>query len=209
MDDFSSYDNSSNEGMRPVAIVSQLLQSVVNIHHIDELLMWIANTMIQRSGIDAVQIWAVQANTTTGALYIKLRASASQYLAQARGVSTSAEVTAFIERMLRERRGIQSVPVTKIFSQYQATMLMQQNYRYWTVYFVGKEDILLPPLQKGSQKGEIATPLQMVFSFFTQQPLQATQTRAIRFLVEQSLRIAVSHDLLSIDVQRKNSLPKF
>jgi hypothetical protein len=200
MDDFSSYESSSNEGMRPVAIVSQLLQSIVNIHHIDELLMWIANTMIQRSGIDTVQVWATQAHRT-GALYIKLRASASQHLSQARGVSESTEVAVLIERMMRERRGIQSVPITNIFSQYQAAMLMQQNYRYWTAYFVSR-DVLLPPMQRGSQEGEIATPLQLVFSFFTQQPLQTTQTRAIRFLVEQSLRIAISHNLLSPKTQQ-------
>src|SRR5713226_4251327 len=202
MDDFSSYDNSSNEGMRPVAVVSQLLQGVANIHHIDELLMWIANTMIQSSGVDAVQVWATQAHTT-GALYIKLRASASQRPSQTRGMFESAEVAALIERMLREKRGIQSIPVTKFFSQYQAAMLMQQNYRYWTAYFVSK-DILLPPVQRGSQDGEISTPLQMVFSFFTQQPLQASQTRAIRFLVEQSLRIAISHELLSTKAQQSS-----
>jgi hypothetical protein len=200
MDDFSSYDSSSNEGMRPVVLVSQLLQRVVNIRHIDELLMWIANTMIQSQGLDSVQIWAAQARTA-GTLYIKLRASANQQFSQERGVTESAKVAALIEHMLREKRGIQSIPVTKFFSQYQATMLIQQNYRYLTAYFVSR-DVLLPPVQKGTQEGEIPTPLQMVFSFFTPQPLQASQTRAIRFLVEQSLRIAISHELLSTQAQQ-------
>lgn len=195
MDDFSAYDNTSSEGMRPVAIVSQLLQQVVNIHHIDELLIWIATTIIQQTGIDAVHIWAAQAHTA-GALYIKLRASASLHPSQGRAVTESAEVAALMERMLREQRGIQSIPVTKFFTQPHATMLMKQNYRYLTAYFVSKE-VLLPPVQKGAQAGDIFTPLQIVFSFFTQQPLQASQTRAIRFLVEQSLRIAISHQLLT------------
>jgi hypothetical protein len=200
MDDFSSYNNPSIEGMQPVAIVSQLLQKVVNIHHIDELLTWIANIVRQRLGIDAVQIWAAQARTT-GALSIKLRASVSQHFSQTRGVTESAEVAALIEHMLREKRGVQSIPVTKFFSQYQATMLMQQNYHFLTAYFVTR-DVLLPPTQRGAQEGEIDTPFQMVFSFFTQQPLQASQTRAIRFLVEQSLRIAISHELLSTQPQQ-------
>jgi hypothetical protein len=203
MDDFSSYDNPAIDGMRPVAIVSQLLQRVVNIHHIDELLTWIATTMRQRLGIDAVQIWAAQGRTT-GVLYTKLRASVSQHLSQTRGVTESAEVAALIERMLREQRGIQSIPVTKFFSQYQATILMQQNYHFLTAYFVSK-DVLLPPAQRGAQEGEIATPLQIVFAFFTQQPLQASQTRAVRFLVDQSLRIAISHELLATQAQQLSS----
>ena len=200
MDDISSYNNPSIEGIRPVAIVSQLLQKVVSIHHIDELLTWIASTMRQRLGIDAVQVWAAQARTA-GALYVKLRASTSQHLSQTRGVTENAEVAALIERMLREKRGIQSIPVTNFFSPYQATMLMQQNYRFLTAYFVSR-DVLLPPAQRGAQEGEISTPLQVVFAFFTQQPLQASQTRAIRFLVEQSLRIAISHELLSTKEQQ-------
>src|SRR5690348_11977828 len=103
MDDFSAYDNPAIDGMRPLAIVSQLLQRVVNIHHIDELLTWIASTMRQRFGIDAVQVWAAQ-TSTTGVLYTKLRASVSQHLSQTRGVTESAEVAVLIERMLREKR---------------------------------------------------------------------------------------------------------
>jgi hypothetical protein len=200
MDDFSSYDNPSHEGMRPVAIVSQLLQKVVNIHHIDELLMWIANTMVQSLDIDTVQIWAAQARAT-GILYTRLRATVSQYPSQTRGVTANAEVAALIERMQRERRGVQSIPVTKFFSQYQATILMQHNYHYLTAYFVSK-DVLLPPGPGGAQEGDIPTPLQIVFSFFTQQPLQVSQIRAIRFLVEQALRIAISHQLLSTKAQQ-------
>jgi hypothetical protein len=200
MDDFSSYDNLSHEGMRPVAIVSQLLQKVANIHQIDELLMWIANTMVQSLGIDAVQIWAAQARAS-GLLYTRLRATASQYLSPTRGVTENAEVATLIERMLREKRGVQSIPVTKFFSQYQATILMQHNYHYLTAYFVSK-DVLLPPGPEGEKEREIPTPLQIVFSFFTQQPLQAPQIRAIRFLVEQALRIAISHQLLSTKAQQ-------
>jgi hypothetical protein len=103
--------------------------------------------------------------------------------------------------MLRDQRGIQSIPVTKFFSQYQATMLMQQNYHYLTAYFVSK-DVLLPPAQREAQTEDIATPLQIVFSFFTPQPLQASQIRAIRFLVEQALRIAINQQLLSTKAQQ-------
>jgi hypothetical protein len=195
MEGFPSDSNSPNKGTRPVTIISQLLQHVASIHHIDELLGWIANIMVQRLDITSVQVWAVQAYAT-GALRSQLRASASQHPFQATQVIESAEVGTLVERMLRDQRGMLSIPVTSVFSQYQATLFMQQNCRYWTVYFLRK-DILLPPIQKDAHKGEVATPLQMVFSFFTQQPLQESHARSISFLIEQSLRIAMSRGLFS------------
>jgi len=195
MEGFSSDSNPSKKGTHPVALISQLLQHVASIRHIDELLGWITNTMVQRLDMASVQVWAVQAYTT-GALRSKLRASASQHPFQATQVLESAEVGTLIERMLRDQQGMLSIPVTSVFSQYQATLFMQRNCRYWTVYFLRK-DILLPPIQKDAHKEEVATPLQMVFSFFTQQALQESHTRSISFLIEQSLRVAMSRGLFS------------
>src|SRR5450631_1129302 len=145
MEGFSSDSQSSNTGTRPVAIISQLLQYVTNIHHIDDLLGWIANIMVQRLDMTSIQVWAVQAYTT-GPLRSKLRASASQHPFQATQVIESAEVSTLVERMLREQRGILSLPVTSIFSQYQANLFVQQNCRYWTVYFLRK-DMFMPPIE--------------------------------------------------------------
>ncbi len=211
MDSFSSYYNSansgSNDGIRPLALVSQLLQNVASMRHIDELFTWIANMMVQRLGMKSVQVWATQADTT-GASHIKLRASTSQNYFQVQPVSENAEVGALVARMIRERRGILSIPVTSIFSQYQATILAQQNCQYWTVYFLSK-NILLPPTQREFQQEEVPTPLQMVFSFFTQQPLQTSHARAISFLVEQALRIALSRGLFATEPpQRTGPLPE-
>jgi hypothetical protein len=194
MDDFSPYRNVSNEGIRPVAIISQLLQSVATMHHIDELLTWIANIMVQRLNARSVQIWAVQADTT-GAAHSKLRTRTDQYLSPIQQITESAEVRVHIERLLREKRGFLSLPVATLFSQQQANALLQHNCRFWTVYFINK-NVLLPPTQREAKKEEISTPLQMICSFFTQQPFQAEQTRAIQFLMEQALRIAISHNLL-------------
>jgi hypothetical protein len=204
MDSFSLYYNSANNGsndrMRPIAIVSQLLQSVADMRHIDELFTWIANMMVQRLGMKSVQVWATQADTT-GASHIKLRASSQNHF-QVQQVSENAEVGALVARMIRERRGILSIPVTSIFSRYQATILAQQNCQYWTVYFLSK-NILLPPTQREFQPEEVPTPLQMAFSFFTQQPLQTSHARAISFLVEQALRIALSRGLFATEPQQR------
>jgi hypothetical protein len=197
MEDFPSDDNlsNSNKNMRPIALVSQLLQLVTEMHHIDELFTWIASNLVQRFGVVSAQVWANQSYSTRR-MRGKLRASANQNPSQALQVFEGAEVRSYVERILRGQRGILSIPVTSIFSQYQAGVLAQQNCRYWTVYFFS-EDVFLPPPQKYPEKDEVSSPLQMIFSLFTQQPLQSSQTRAISFLIEQSLRIAISHNLLS------------
>src|SRR6266581_3457706 len=125
MDDFSSNDPFSNKSIRPIALVSQLLPLVAKMHHIDELFMWLATIMIEHFGVVSAQVWAVQAYSTE-MLRSKLRASISQRPFQALQVVESAEVRVFVERMLRDQRGLLTIPVTRMFSQYQATVFAQQ-----------------------------------------------------------------------------------
>jgi hypothetical protein len=195
MEDFSSNDTHSNKSIRPIALVSQLMPLVANMYHIDELLVWLASMMVERLGIVSTQVWSIQAYSTEQ-MRSKLRASTSQHAFQASQVVESAEVRVFVERMLRDQRGLLSVPVTRMFSQYQANIFAQQDCLYWTTYFLSKE-VLLPPPQKNPERDEIATPLQMIFSFFTSKPLQASDARTISFLIEQSFRIAISRGLLT------------
>jgi hypothetical protein len=195
MEDFSSSNTLSNRNIRPIALVSHVLQLMVRMQHIDELFAWLATTMVEHFGIISAQIWAAQAYRT-GIVHSKLRASSSLHSFQALQVVESAEVRVFIERILRDQRGVLSIPVPRMFSQYQSTIFAQQNCLYWTTYFIGK-DVLLPPPQSNSERSEIATPLQVIFSLFTPRPLQPSDARAISFLFEQSFRIAISRGFLS------------
>ena len=203
MEDISYNYDLSNRHIRPIAIVSQLLQLVTSMHHIDELFAWITSILVQRFGVVSAQLWANQANSK-GGVRCKLRASASQNPFQALQTFEGIEMRTFIERIVREQRGILSIPVTSIFSQYQAAALVQQNCQYWTICFFNK-DVFLPSPQRHPEKDEVPTPLQMVFSLFTQQPLQSSQARAISFLIEQSLRIAISHGLLSKTAEKSQA----
>jgi hypothetical protein len=200
MEDFPSHENLSNKSTRPIVIVSQLLQLVTSMHHIDELFTWLATTMVERFSMISVQIWAVQAYRTGGGRR-KLRASTSRHPSQALQVLESAEVRVFVERMLREQRGILSIPVSSTFSHYQATIFAQQDCLYWTAYFLSN-NVLLPPPQEQPEKEEVSTPLRMLFSFFSQKPLQPSHARAVSFLIEQSLRIAIGRGLLSHEPEK-------
>ncbi len=192
---------SSNKSTRPIVIVSQLLQLITSMHHIDDLFAWLAATMIEHFDMLSVQIWAVQASRT-GSVRRKLRASSSRHSSQAVNILESVEVKVFVERLLRERRGILSVPVASTFSYYQATLFAQQDCLYWTAYFLSK-DMFLPLTQKEPERDEVPTPLQVLFSFFTRTPLQPAHARAVKFLIEQALRIAISHGLLSTESEKR------
>jgi hypothetical protein len=209
MDEISPHSNLPDEGARPIAIVSQLLRNVATMHHIDEIFLWITSNIVRRLSVNSAQIWATQAYTR-GAPHLKLRASRTgQPAGQAQKLAESGELGVFIERILREKRTILSLPVTTLFSQQQAAILAQQHYRYWTIYPLSK-NTFLPPPQGETENGEVPTPLQIAFSFFTDQPLQSSQTRAISFLAEQSLRIAINHGLLLTTAQQQpsGSLPR-
>jgi hypothetical protein len=206
MEDSSSNSKYSDKSIRPIAIVSRLLQVVATMEHVDELFLWMANSMVQRFDVAAAQIWALQAYST-GEVSGKLRASVSQHAFYDLQVFESAEVSTFVEKKLREKQGILSIPVTNLFSRQYAALLVKQDCRYWTMYFL-RENVFLPPPQKQPEQEELYTPLQMMFSFFTREPLQPAHTRAISFLVEQSLRIALSHGLLSTTSEKvKEAFP--
>jgi hypothetical protein len=195
MDDFPSRDAFSNKGIRPIALVSHILQLMVKMQHIDELLAWLSATMVEQFGAISAQVWATQAYRM-GGMRSKLRGSASIRSFQAAQVVESAEVRVLIESMLRDQRGILSMPVPRMFSPYQANVFVQQNCLYWTTFFIGK-DVLLPPPRNDSERNELATPLQLVFSLFTPHPLQPADARAISFLLEQAFRIVLSKGFLS------------
>jgi hypothetical protein len=202
----SSNGRYAAKNVRPIAIVSRLLQAVATMNHIDELFIWMANSMVERFDVVAVQIWALQAYSS-GEVSGRLRASVSQHVFQDVQVFESAEVSTFVEKKLRQKQGILSIPVSNLFSRQYAALLVKQGCCYWTMYFLSK-DVFLPPPQKHSERGELHTPLQMMFSFFTREPLQPAHTRAISFLVEQSLRIALSHGLLSTTSEKiKEAFP--
>jgi hypothetical protein len=195
MEDFSSNNTLSHKNIRPIALVSHVMQLMAKIQHIDELLTWLATTMVGHLGVVSAQVWATQAYKA-GELRSKLRASSSLHSFQALQIIESTEVRVFIERMLRDQRGILSVAVPKMFSPYQASIFVQQNCFYWSTYFISK-DVLLPPPQFSSESNEIATPLQLIFSLFTSQPLQSSDARTISFLLEQAFRIVISQKFLS------------
>src|SRR5438105_3548953 len=79
MDRQGSGINSFQVGInqRQSAITAHLFKATTNMHHIDELFLWLAHTIVQSFKVQVIQLWAVQASRT-GQLSIQLRTLVSE-----------------------------------------------------------------------------------------------------------------------------------
>jgi hypothetical protein len=194
--ELSYRSNRFGEGTQPVAVISQLMQYATSVQHIDDLLQWVANAIVRGIGIGAIQLWTMQAYIT-GQQHVELRIAKQHLpLPLPRNAYMSPQAVSVIERVFHERHNVMSTPVKNIFSPPQADLLGQYRLSYWTSFFFYKND-LLPPIKGKLAPGKISTPLCMVVSLFSQQPLPQQNVRATNFILEQSLRIAATRQLFS------------
>jgi hypothetical protein len=187
--------NPSGERVQPIALITQLMQNMATMHHVDEIFLWLANTMTQRLDIPIVQFWAAQQDNT-GRSHSQIRAAACQNPTLPRQVYINNHVAKVIEHLFYERRNNVSLPIEGIFSPSQTSLFSQYNLRYWASFLL-QNDALLPPAQTEQAPNNIPTPLLMVVTLFTQSPLSADQARATRFTLDQMLRIVASRGFLA------------
>ncbi len=205
MESLSQPLNQSRENVQPVRIISQLMQSAASMYHMDELFLWMANTFVQQLGVSAVQFWVTQAYMG-GKYHIELRSVASQNPSLSQDTYTNPWITALVKRMFTERRGMTSVDIAHVLTPYQANTFTRYNLHHWTSSFLETRE-LLPLTEHESSQEKIPTPLNMVVSFFTQQPPEQHQLRAVSFILDQSLRIAISRKLLTSTWQPLSAEP--
>jgi hypothetical protein len=195
----------SNEGFTPHAhrlgggnpqlvIITQLLQIVTNMQHIDELFLWLSHSMGQRMNIPVLQLWANQAHTS-GQSSVELRVTASQNPSLPPHVVNNAQVIEVVKALLHERHGIRSQPVGNVFLLPQADMLTRYNLHYWESTFLSN-NALLPPTSNDISSGAIPTPLAMIASLFTYQPSDMNLLTTVTRILEYALSIAKNRGLL-------------
>lgn len=183
------------EGMQPVVLTQQLMQQVAKMQHVDEIFLWLAQTISTRLNIPVVQFWATQAYSSAQPR-TELRAQVTQNSAWPQQVYVNRQVATVVERLMREQRNCAPLPVEDVFSPSHAQALAQYTLHYWAGYFL-EIDALLPPPGDAPPVGKVATPLNMLVSLFTVQSLSPRLLRAATFLSEQALRIAVSRGFLA------------
>jgi hypothetical protein len=192
---FSTYSNRRPSGGNPqLVIITQLLQIVTNMQHIDELFLWLSHTIGERLDVPVIQLWANQAHTT-GAYSTELRVAASQNSSLPLHVVNNVPVTEVVKSLLNERHGVRSQPVGSVFLLPQADLLARYNLHYWESTFFSN-NTLLPPMSNDISSGAIPTPLAMIASLFTHQPSNVNRLATVTRIFEHALSIARNRGLL-------------
>ncbi len=202
---FSTYSNRRPGGGNPqLVIITQLLQIVTNMQHIDELFLWLSHTIGERLDVPVIQLWANQAHST-GGYSTELRVTASQNSSLPLHVVNSVQVTEVVKGLLNERHGVRSQPVGSVFLLPQADLLARYNLHYWESTFFSNS-ALLPPMSNDVSSGAVPTPLAMIASLFTYQPSNVNLLATVTRIFEYALSIARNRGLL-LDAASLPSLP--
>lgn len=194
-----------NSGRGQSLVSTQLLKVATSMRHIDELFLWLAQTIVQNFDVQVVEFWATQ-STRTGQYLIQLRTMVRQDTTLPQHVVTNNQVVAVAERILSERRTYLLQPVGSLFAPYQASLLARYGLNYCFSYFLSSNNLLPPPFNEASGES-LPTPLALTVMLFLRQAPAQNQLSAIRLSSEQALAVAAYRGLLSSPNVSSGRLP--
>lgn len=194
----NNYPTQPGMGNHQLVIISQLLQIIDNMQHIDELFLWLVHTLLRRLGIDVVQLWTLQSHVG-GQATLELRTMVSRNLGLPQYVVSNPAVVGEIRQVMKERSGFITMPVSTAFPQDQVNLLTQHNLHYWTCYFLCNSSMLPPVTGKHTDSKEVYTPLMMVASLFLRQSPSPRLLPTVGHILEQAMLIAKKRGLLLAD----------
>lgn len=175
-------------------LVTQLFQVVKAMHHIDELLQWLAYTIVHYFNIQLIQIWANQIDQANR-LGVQLRMIERLDFTLPEQVVINDHVAHVVHRIISERRSYRSQPVETIFSSYQTMLLKRYGLNYCGACFT-TSNLLLPPSENMFSRERSPAPLVMVILLLSQQLPPHDFIPAINFILNQAIEAAASRSLL-------------
>jgi len=193
-EDFFIHPSQSSGNSQQLTIITQLMQSVTTMGHIDELFLWLARMIAYHLEASVVEFWAKQANNV-GDFSLDLRASIYQNGVIPEQLAAGDAVRVFVEGIQKERRGFWLKPVHDVFSTYQANLFTRYGLSYCSCYVL-KSNALLAPPQNDAATGKVATPLMLAVLLFLANTPSKRQLLGIGHILERSLVIAKSNNLL-------------
>jgi hypothetical protein len=186
----------SRERKQPVVLIAQLMRSAAQMRHVDEVFVWLSNALVRYLDLPVVQFWVTGLNNT-GQFQAELRALTTQSGSLPQEIYLNNQVLAVVEHLFHEKRGIMSLPVQRLFSPSQASLLTLHDLHYWAGYF-WDSDALFPPTRAAMASKQISLPLTVIVSLFTAVPLSADQMRTIDFVLKQAMRIIINRKFLTL-----------
>jgi hypothetical protein len=176
------------------AIMMELSQRVVAVHHVDEMFFWLARIISQHLDVAVVEFWTKQANSI-GDFSLDLRAVACQGGEVPERLIANDAVRMIIEGIHHDHRGFWLKSVVDLFTPYQATLLSRYGLGYCSSYLL-KSAALLPPQKNDFSAGKIATPLVLGVLLFLEHPPSQRLLLGIGHILERALTVAKKQGLL-------------
>src|SRR5436853_2645336 len=178
------------ERKQPVVLIAQLMRSIAQMQHVDEVFVWLSNALVRYLDLPVVQLWKTDVDEA-GQFQAELRALAAQngYLPQE--IYLNKQVLVMVERLFHERRSVMSLPIQGLLSPVQAPLCTVHNLHYWAGYFLDSDTLSTPARTTVASK-PMSTPFTIIVIFFTAIPLSADEMRVVNFVLKQAMRIIIS-----------------
>ncbi len=183
---------------QPIALIAQLMQRIPTLRDADEALQCMADAMVHQLDLLSVQLYMLQKDTT-GQTQARLRTSACSDFLDPTLLSSpwlTIRITQTVSRLIQQRQSASSLPIERLFSSPQTTLLNQHRIRFWSGYFLSNS-MLFPAATTSPSPANTRIPLTMVVSLFTSQSLSTNLARSVSFVTDQSLRVMHNSSLLS------------
>ncbi|TMC22520.1 MAG: hypothetical protein E6J34_06055 [Chloroflexi bacterium] len=182
-------------GNHQLIVISQLIQQIEHMGHVDELFLWLSQIFVKRLNIQVIQFWVTQEHFL-GAQSPELRTMVRQNSLLEPYVVANTQGAVLAERVIQAKRGVMPRPVTNVFSPQHAELLTANSLNYWGCYYLN-HNVLLPPAHNNTTGDEVMTPLTMAIALYFQHQPQPRLITTFRYILEQAIFRAKRRGLLS------------
>lgn len=174
--------------------IQRLWRSIATMTHTNQLLEWLAYTIVYQFGIPVAQLWRYQLQSDQQCK-VELLALASADASLTASILASPPITALVESMTGPRSKIALQPLHHLLPNHIAILLSRRGLAYCTGYCVEK-DLYLPSSQYNYQPTEHSfSHSKLIVLLFFGKDLQGSLEEARSFL-EMALELAVKRGLL-------------
>ncbi len=181
------------------AILAKMVSAAQGMQHIDELLLWLAHTLIYNFGVQVAQFWSPQARSTS-ATELRLLVCKDESLPYTSIVNP--QITAVAESHMQAQRSLALQLVHRLLPQDHARLLSQHQLNYCCGFFM-RDDTLLPPSMSQRAVQYIPVPMALLLLLLFQIP--SPHLPVISRILEQIVPIARNCGLLVSSPQATTS----
>jgi hypothetical protein len=190
-------------GDHQFVILTQLLQEVVRMRHVDEVFLWLMDKMVQHLRLEVGQIWTMGA-ASPGPVSAVLRATSFYDQSVHPHVVMNSHITNVVSTILNERQNVPLQPVENLFSHYQSNLLWRYGLNY-SACGLTLSDLAIPSGDGFISQQDILSTVAVVV--FLTQPRQPNLLIIINRIMQQALLIAKKQGLLQDSTAREIKTP--